>query len=63
MVVDSYDSSQNTPHKKHGRLAPNTTGADKRDFLFEFEYPNGIQVRVTSEVDYSILRALIHLYH
>jgi hypothetical protein len=61
VVVDSQSPSQYLTHKEQGVLTPNKKGADKRDFLFEFEYPNGMQVRVTREVDYSVLRALIHL--
>ena len=61
VVVDSQRPSQYTAQKEQA-LTSNTTAEDKRGFLFEFEYPNGIQVRVTREVDYSILRALIHLY-
>lgn len=47
---------------KQGALMPNSSNTAGHGFLFEFEYPNGIQVRVNREVDYKALRALIHLY-
>lgn len=61
VVVDSQRPSQ-YPTQKEQALTSDTTAADNRGFLFEFEYPNGMQVRVTREVDYTLLRALIHLY-
>ncbi len=45
---------------KQALMHPSESG--KSNFLLEFEYPNGTHVRVTKELDLTMLRALVHLY-